>query len=157
MDIRPDYANLKVGDEIRKVSPEEVNIGDIIIVKPGEKVPLDGKVIEGNSMVDTAALTGESVPRDVYKRQEEGRGAAGPPRPGQARRLQAEPPAVGQDQEGPFGREGPVGGPEDDLRQAGPDRFLCPPGVLAGHGGRGGRRRTGVLPQGRQARRQVPR
>lgn len=65
MDIRPDYANLKVGDEIRKVSPEEVNIGDIIIVKPGEKVPLDGKVIEGNSMVDTAALTGESVPREV--------------------------------------------------------------------------------------------
>lgn len=65
MDIRPDYANLKVGDEIRKVSPEEVNIGDIIIVKPGEKVPLDGKVIEGNSMVDTAALTGESVPREL--------------------------------------------------------------------------------------------
>jgi Cd2+/Zn2+-exporting ATPase len=65
MNIRPDYANLKVGDEIRKVSPEEVNIGDIIIVKPGEKVPLDGKVIEGNSMVDTAALTGESVPREL--------------------------------------------------------------------------------------------
>ena len=65
MDIRPDYANLKVGDEIKKVSPEEVNIGDIIIVKPGEKVPLDGKVIEGNSMVDTAALTGESVPREL--------------------------------------------------------------------------------------------
>ena len=65
MDIRPDYANLKVGDEIRKVSPEEVNIGDIIIVKPGEKVPLDGKVIEGNSMVDTAALTGESVSREL--------------------------------------------------------------------------------------------
>ena len=65
MAIRPDYANLKVGDEIRKVSPEEVNIGDIIIVKPGEKVPLDGKVIEGNSMVDTAALTGESVPREL--------------------------------------------------------------------------------------------
>jgi Cd2+/Zn2+-exporting ATPase len=65
MDMRPDYANLKVGDEIKKVSPEEVNIGDIIIVKPGEKVPLDGKVIEGNSMVDTAALTGESVPREL--------------------------------------------------------------------------------------------
>lgn len=47
------------------MSPEEVNIGDIIIVKPGEKVPLDGKVIEGNSMVDTAALTGESVPREL--------------------------------------------------------------------------------------------
>lgn len=65
MDIRPDYANLKIGDEIKKVSPEEVSIGDIIIVKPGEKVPLDGKVIEGNSMVNTAALTGESVPREL--------------------------------------------------------------------------------------------
>lgn len=65
MDIRPDYANLKTGDEIKKVSPEEVSIGDIIIVKPGEKVPLDGKVIEGNSMVNTAALTGESVPREL--------------------------------------------------------------------------------------------
>lgn len=65
MDIRPDYANLKVSNEIKKVSPEEVSIGDIIIVKPGEKIPLDGKVIEGNSMVDTSALTGESVPREV--------------------------------------------------------------------------------------------
>ncbi len=65
MDIRPDFANLKVGDEERKVSPEEVAIGDIIIVKPGEKVPLDGKVIEGTSMMDTSALTGESVPREV--------------------------------------------------------------------------------------------
>jgi len=65
MDIRPDYANLKVDDELKKVSPEEVSIGDIIVVKPGEKVPLDGKVIEGTSMVDTAALTGESVPREL--------------------------------------------------------------------------------------------
>lgn len=65
MDIRPDYANLKTGSEIRTVSPEEVRIGDILIVKPGEKVPLDGKVIEGFSMVDTSALTGESVPREV--------------------------------------------------------------------------------------------
>lgn len=65
MDIRPDFANLKIGDDIRKVSPEEVNIGDIILVKPGEKVPLDGKVIEGSSMVDTSALTGESIPREV--------------------------------------------------------------------------------------------
>ncbi|UZT81566.1 heavy metal translocating P-type ATPase [Caproicibacterium sp. BJN0003] len=65
MDIRPDYANLKVGDELKKVSPDEVNIGDIIVVKPGEKFPLDGKVIEGTSMVDTAALTGESVPREL--------------------------------------------------------------------------------------------
>jgi Zn2+/Cd2+-exporting ATPase len=65
MDIRPDFANLKHGDELRKVSPDEVNVGDIIVVKPGEKVPLDGKVIDGNSMVDTSALTGESVPREV--------------------------------------------------------------------------------------------
>ena len=65
MDIRPDFANLKVNNDIKKVEPEEVRIGDIIVVKPGEKVPLDGKVIEGNSMIDTAALTGESVPREV--------------------------------------------------------------------------------------------
>lgn len=65
MDIRPDFANLKINGDIKKVSPEEVGIGDVIIVKPGEKVPLDGKIIEGNSMVDTAALTGESVPREV--------------------------------------------------------------------------------------------
>lgn len=65
MDIRPDFANLKIGDDIKKVSPEEVGIGDTIVVKPGEKVPLDGKIIEGNSMVDTSALTGESVPREV--------------------------------------------------------------------------------------------
>lgn len=65
MDIRPDFANLKIGDELKKVSPEEVSVGSVIVVKPGEKVPLDGKVIEGNSMVDTSALTGESVPREV--------------------------------------------------------------------------------------------
>jgi Cd2+/Zn2+-exporting ATPase len=65
MDIRPDFANLKIGNDIKKVSPEEVAVGEIIIVKPGEKVPLDGKVIEGSSMVDTSALTGESVPREV--------------------------------------------------------------------------------------------
>ncbi|MEY8350285.1 heavy metal translocating P-type ATPase [Bacillus cereus] len=65
MDIRPDYANVKVGNETKQVSPEDVKIGDYIIVKPGEKVPLDGKVVEGTSMVDTSALTGESVPREV--------------------------------------------------------------------------------------------
>lgn len=65
MDIRPDYANLKIGDEIKKVSPDEIKVGDIIIIKPGEKVPVDGKIIEGNSMVDTTALTGESIPRDI--------------------------------------------------------------------------------------------
>lgn len=65
MDIRPDYANLKVGDDTERVSPEEVQIGDLIVVKPGEKVPLDGEVVEGKSMLDTSALTGESVPREV--------------------------------------------------------------------------------------------
>lgn len=65
MDIRPDFANLKTSDGIKKVAPEEVSTGDIIIIKPGEKVPLDGKVIEGSSMLDTSALTGESVPREV--------------------------------------------------------------------------------------------
>ncbi|MGX8708843.1 MAG: heavy metal translocating P-type ATPase [bacterium] len=65
MDIRPDFANLKVGNEVRKVSPEEVGIGDIIVVKPGEKVPLDGRITEGVSALDTSALTGESLPRDV--------------------------------------------------------------------------------------------
>lgn len=70
MDIRPDYANLKDGEKYKKVNPEEVNIGDIILVKPGEKVPLDGIVIEGNSYLDTVALTGESVPRKVNKDDE---------------------------------------------------------------------------------------
>ncbi len=65
MDIRPDYANLKIGSNIRTVSPEEVNVGDLIVVKPGEKIPLDGKIVEGSSMVDTSALTGESLPREV--------------------------------------------------------------------------------------------
>ena len=65
MDIRPDYANVKKGDELVKVDPDEVQIGDIIVIKAGEKNPLDGKVIEGSSMIDTSALTGESVPREV--------------------------------------------------------------------------------------------
>ncbi|MGB7606218.1 MAG: heavy metal translocating P-type ATPase [Lutisporaceae bacterium] len=65
MDIRPDYANLKYGNDIMRVSPEEVEIGSIIIVKPGERVPLDGRVVDGRSMVDTTALTGESLPRDI--------------------------------------------------------------------------------------------
>lgn len=65
MDIRPDYANVYRDDEIEKVDPDEVNIGEIILVKPGEKIPLDGIVIEGESMLNTQALTGESVPRKV--------------------------------------------------------------------------------------------
>ena len=65
MDIRPDVAFVKRDGKIEKVSPEEVKIGETIVVKPGEKVPLDGKVIEGTSMLDTSALTGESIPRDA--------------------------------------------------------------------------------------------
>lgn len=63
MDIRPDYANLKVNGKLQKVPPETVNVGDLIVIKPGEKVPLDGVVQEGSSFLDTSALTGESVPR----------------------------------------------------------------------------------------------
>ncbi|MEK4669087.1 heavy metal translocating P-type ATPase [Niallia sp. FSL R7-0271] len=65
MNIRPDYANVMKGETLEKVSPEEVTIGDIIVIKPGEKIPLDGIVVEGKSSVDTSALTGESMPRDV--------------------------------------------------------------------------------------------
>ncbi|WP_373871777.1 heavy metal translocating P-type ATPase [Paenibacillus azoreducens] len=65
MDLRPDFANLKVGSDTKRVAPEEVQVGDYIVVKPGEKVPLDGVVVEGSSMVDTSALTGESVPREI--------------------------------------------------------------------------------------------
>lgn len=65
MNIRPDYANVKIGDELIRKDPDDVQIGDIIVVKAGEKVPLDGRVIEGTSMVDTSALTGESVPREI--------------------------------------------------------------------------------------------
>lgn len=65
MDIRPDYANIEKDEQLIQVSPEEVAINDIIIIKAGEKVPLDGKIVEGNSLIDTSALTGESVPREV--------------------------------------------------------------------------------------------
>lgn len=67
MDIRPDSANVKRGGALLPVSPQEVSVGDIIVVKPGEKIPLDGVVIDGESMLDTRALTGESVPRSVRK------------------------------------------------------------------------------------------
>ncbi|MDR2357244.1 MAG: cadmium-translocating P-type ATPase [Oscillospiraceae bacterium] len=65
MDIRPDFANVMAGGEVRRVSPEEVNVGELIIVKPGERIPLDGLVTDGRSALDTSALTGESLPRDV--------------------------------------------------------------------------------------------
>ncbi len=70
MDIRPDYANIEKDGKIEKVDPDEVKIGDIIIVKTGEKIPLDGVIIEGRSSLDTMALTGESVPR-VVKTEDE--------------------------------------------------------------------------------------
>ena len=65
MDIRPDVANVERDGAIEEVDPDEVSIGDVIVIQPGERVPLDGTVIEGSSMLDTAALTGESVPRSV--------------------------------------------------------------------------------------------
>lgn len=65
MDIYPEYANLKEGETIRKIDPDEAEIGNIIVIKPGEKVPLDCKIIKGNTTLDTKALTGESVPREA--------------------------------------------------------------------------------------------
>jgi Cd2+/Zn2+-exporting ATPase len=67
MDIRPDFANLKTGTSVRRVNPETVKVGDLIVVKPGEKIPLDGVVSEGNSVLDTSALTGESLPHEVQQ------------------------------------------------------------------------------------------
>ncbi len=65
MDIRPDYANIERDGKLVQVSPDEVSVGSIIIVQPGEKIPIDGKVLDGNSTLNTAALTGESLPRSV--------------------------------------------------------------------------------------------
>ena len=65
MDIRPDYANIEMDGGIQQVDPDEVAVGSVILVQPGEKVPIDGVIIEGNSTLNTSALTGESVPRDV--------------------------------------------------------------------------------------------
>lgn len=70
MDIRPDYANLKTKNGIEQVSPEDVQTGDVIVVNPGESIPLDGKVVQGSAMVDTSALTGESVPRKAAEGQD---------------------------------------------------------------------------------------
>lgn len=65
MDIRPDYANIEKGGELEKIDPDEVEIGSVIVVKPGEKIPIDGVIVEGNSTLNTSALTGESLPRDA--------------------------------------------------------------------------------------------
>ena len=70
MDIRPDYANIERNGQIIKVDPDEVQVGDIIIVKPGEKIPLDGIIEEGASTIDTSALTGESLPKEVGRGDE---------------------------------------------------------------------------------------
>lgn len=70
MDIRPDYANIERDGEIEEVDPDEVEIGSIIVVKPGEKVPIDGVIIEGTTTLNTSALTGESVPRDASEGDE---------------------------------------------------------------------------------------
>jgi Cd2+/Zn2+-exporting ATPase len=67
LNIQPEFANLKENDGMRQVKPEEVGVGRIIIIKPGEKIPLDGEILEGSSFVDTSALTGESVPHQVEK------------------------------------------------------------------------------------------
>lgn len=70
MDISPDYANIEVAGQLEQVDPDEVEVGSIIIVQPGEKVPIDGVVLEGTSSLDTSALTGESVPRDIAQGEE---------------------------------------------------------------------------------------
>lgn len=70
MDIRPDYANIETNGKLEKIPPENVKIGDIFTVQAGEKIPLDGVVVEGSALIDTAALTGESVPRQVNPKDE---------------------------------------------------------------------------------------
>ena len=70
MDIRPDYANVERDGKLVQVDPDEVAVGEIITVKPGERVPIDGKIISGRSALDTSALTGESLPREVEEGME---------------------------------------------------------------------------------------
>lgn len=70
MDIRPDYANVYRDGKVEKVNPDEVKIGETIIIKPGEKIPLDGVIVEGKTTLDTKALTGESMPKEVYEGDE---------------------------------------------------------------------------------------
>ena len=65
MDLRPDYANVERNGEVLTVSPEEVAVGETLVVRPGEKIPLDGTVIDGSTSINTTALTGEPVPKDV--------------------------------------------------------------------------------------------
>ena len=65
MDIRPDYANVEQDGKLEKVDPDEVEIGSVIVVQPGEKVPIDGVILEGSSTLNTSALTGESIPREA--------------------------------------------------------------------------------------------
>ncbi|MHB8930304.1 MAG: heavy metal translocating P-type ATPase [Melioribacteraceae bacterium] len=69
LEIKPEYANLKSNGDVKKVSPESVKVGELILVKVGEKIPLDGEITEGNSFMDTSALTGESVPRKVKEKE----------------------------------------------------------------------------------------
>jgi Cd2+/Zn2+-exporting ATPase len=68
LEIKPDYANIKSDGEVKRVSPESVRVGEYILVKAGEKIPLDGEIIDGNSFLDTSALTGESIPRKVREK-----------------------------------------------------------------------------------------
>ncbi|MGN0375553.1 MAG: heavy metal translocating P-type ATPase [Butyrivibrio sp.] len=70
MDIRPDYANVEIDGRLMKVSPDEVSVGDIITVCPGEKIPIDGIIVEGNTTLNTSALTGESIPREICEGEE---------------------------------------------------------------------------------------
>ena len=69
MDIRPDYANIEQDGELEQVDPDEVEIGTVIVVQPGEKVPIDGVIMEGSTTLNTSALTGESLPRECKDRE----------------------------------------------------------------------------------------
>ena len=70
MDIRPDYANIEQDGVLEQVDPDDVEVGTVIVVQPGEKVPIDGVIVSGNSTLNTSALTGESLPREVKEGDE---------------------------------------------------------------------------------------